>query len=507
MGSEAIKKARFALLFLLFSCLFVWAGGYDAQLKKAERSVASASKTVVWRGYHDYQSLYMKGLLESDKALQKRALEGLIKASKRLGLDATRYRNALKSVAPATRQRQAQRASRSRTLSRPVVRHTGKRARLVKSEITAHRLSLRFDRPLSKRDVHHFVLKEEGRWLYVYDLQPAALPYAIKRVKGDGFKEIRIGQFDPRRVRVVVETTHPYQPLWRLEGKRLEITLPGASLTVRHTHSKPQTSRSFRKHRPQKEARQSRRIRSKRGAAAVGAATGAYRPDKTYTVVIDPGHGGKDGGAVGYRGKREKDAVLALAKELKTILRKRGYRVYLTRERDRFIPLKRRTRFANRKHADLFISIHANAAPRRGDKIKNRGIETYFLSRARTNRAKRVAAIENSSDIKSMDRYSKEAYLSVLNREKIIESNKLAIDLQRQMLMSVRRAYNGVVDNGVREGPFWVLVGAQMPAVLIEVGYITNPTEALRLFSSKYRKLLAEGIANGVDSYVYHNLR
>jgi N-acetylmuramoyl-L-alanine amidase len=95
----------------------------------------------------------------------------------------------------------------------------------------------------------------------------------------------------------------------------------------------------------------------------------------------------------------------------------------------------------------------------------------------------------------------------MLNREKIIESNKLAIDLQKQMLASVRRKYKDVVDNGVRKGPFWVLVGAQMPAVLIEIGYITHPTEARRLFNPYYQKLLAEGIANGIESYIYHKDR
>jgi len=447
----------------------------------------------------------MKGLLENDKSLQKRALEGLIEASNRLGLDATRYRNALKTVSP--------KSYRHKNRRKPTVRRSrkssGGKIRLRKTEVRDGRLVLHFNRQVPGDGLRHFILKEKRRVLYVFDLEPAVLPFAIKRIRGEGFKEIRIGQFDPRRVRVVVETRKPYKPTWRIEGESLQISLPGGSLVVRPVAKAVKKSQK----RPQHSvASSASRNRQKRPATPVVSKKRApadkhYTLDRTYTVVIDPGHGGKDGGAVGYRGKREKDAVLALAKRLKTILKKRGYRVYLTRERDRFIPLKRRTRFANRKHADLFISIHANAVPKNGDRIKNRGIETYFLSRARTNRAKRVAAIENSSDVKSMDRYTKEAYLSVLNREKIIESNKLAIDLQRQMLMSVRRAYNGVVDNGVREGPFWVLVGAQMPAVLIEVGYISNPTEALRLFSSKYQNLLAEGIANGIESYVYHNLR
>jgi len=124
---------------------------------------------------------------------------------------------------------------------------------------------------------------------------------------------------------------------------------------------------------------------------------------------------------------------------------------------------------------------------------------------ARSERAKRVAAIENRADVNDLDRYTKNTYLSLLNNKKMVESNKLAIDLQKQILSSLRRKYRGVVDNGVREGPFWVLVGAQMAAVLIEIGYITHPTEAKRLFNPNYQKLLAEGIANGIESYIYHN--
>ncbi|MRI59172.1 MAG: hypothetical protein C6H99_06690 [Epsilonproteobacteria bacterium] len=218
-------------------------------------------------------------------------------------------------------------------------------------------------------------------------------------------------------------------------------------------------------------------------------------------IVIDPGHGGKDSGAVGYKGKKEKDIVLSIAKRVYKKLKKAGYKVYLTRRGDYFISLRNRTRFANKVKANLFISIHANAAPKKSKRLSMKGVETFFLSPARSERAKRIAALENRVDMKNMSYYSKNVFLNFINREKTIMSNKLAIDIQRNILLALRKKYRGVVDGGVRPGPFWVLVGAQMPAILVETGYITNPTEAMRLSNPLYQNLIAEGIVKGVESY------
>ena len=436
----------------------------------------------------------MKGLLDADKKLQIQALEGLIDASKVLGLDPTRYNNALRVLRPEPKKRPKTARSSAKKPKKGSSSGTSKRRTLKSSEISGGRLVLTFDGPISEAGVRHFVLKRKLRYLYVFDLQPVRLPYPIKRFKGTGFREIRIAQFDPKRVRVVVETDVRYRPAYRREGNRFLVTLPGTK-----GETKKKKSRSEPKLKPSAPP-----AAVPSGAVSHPSALPASRL-RRYTIVIDPGHGGKDSGAVGYHRKKEKDAVLSVAKRLKKVLERRGFHVYLTRSRDVFIPLKRRTHLANRKEADFFVSIHANAAAKKSHYLKSKGIETYFLSPARSGRAKRVAAIENRSEIKNVDRYTKEAYLSVLNREKIIESNKLAIDLQKQVLASLRSKYRGVVDNGVREGPFWVLVGAQMPAVLIEIGYITHPTEAKRLFNPNYQKLLAEGIANGIESYIIHN--
>jgi len=229
-----------------------------------------------------------------------------------------------------------------------------------------------------------------------------------------------------------------------------------------------------------------------------------YKINKNKIIVIDAGHGGKDSGAVGPNKRYEKHSVLSVSKYVYNNLKAQGYKVYLTRNRDKFIKVNNRTILANRKKADIFISIHANSVPKsKAHKIS--GIETFFLSPARSERAKRVAAKENKSDIRKMNYSSKNSFLTVLNRGKITASNKLAIDVQKNMLHTLRKSYKHVNDSGVREGPFWVLVGAQMPSILIEIGYISHPTESKRLYSRAYQKKMALGISKGINAYFAKN--
>ncbi|MDX9756992.1 MAG: N-acetylmuramoyl-L-alanine amidase, partial [Sulfurimonas sp.] len=146
------------------------------------------------------------------------------------------------------------------------------------------------------------------------------------------------------------------------------------------------------------------------------------------------------------------------------------------------------------------VSIHANAVE---EKNANniQGIECFFLSPSRSERAKNAAAAENSADMSDMNMYGKDSYLNLLNHHNILASNKLAIDLQRGMLGEVNKKYKDVNDNGVKEGPFWVLVGAQMPSVLVEVGFLSHPQEGKRLGEDPYRKTLAKGLADGIERY------
>lgn len=220
------------------------------------------------------------------------------------------------------------------------------------------------------------------------------------------------------------------------------------------------------------------------------------------TVVIDPGHGGKDPGAVGPGGLREKDIALYVGKRLGHILKKRhGINVIYTRDRDVFVPLNERTELANRKKADLFISIHTNSSEQR----KVRGIETYFLNWTNNREALRVAARENKVSLKKMKQMQDglQAILQDLARNnKREESMRLAHSVQNAMVDTLKRDYRMVEDLGVKYALFYVLVGAEMPSILVEISFISNREEERRLATRSYKNKIAEAIARGIDSYV-----
>ncbi|MCM0755746.1 N-acetylmuramoyl-L-alanine amidase [Desulfovibrio aminophilus] len=212
------------------------------------------------------------------------------------------------------------------------------------------------------------------------------------------------------------------------------------------------------------------------------------------TIMIDPGHGGKDGGAVA-NGLREKDVNLQFAKILGRKLKDQGFNVLYTRTTDIFIPLEKRTAMANARKADIFISIHCNA----NTDSRVNGLETYTLNLARTEDAVRVAARENAVDAKRISDLQFILTDLMLN-SKMKESTDLAKGVQREVVKSVRSNWE-LRDHGVREAPFYVLMGAKMPAVLVELGYVTNKAEASRLKSDYYLKYLADGIVEGVLAY------
>lgn len=227
--------------------------------------------------------------------------------------------------------------------------------------------------------------------------------------------------------------------------------------------------------------------------------------NKHRIVVLDPGHGGKDCGAI-MNNICEKTLTLSIAKKAFQELKNRGYTVYLTRNSDKYISLRDRTDMANEKNADIFVSIHINSLDKKSKNYKTAsGIETYFLSTARSERARKVAEAENKDNIEVMNYFSKLSFLNYINSQRLLASNKLAIDVQSGMLISARSLYKNTIDGGVREGPFWVLAGALMPSILIESGYITNSTDLARLRTKEYQEVLAKGIANGIDGYFLKN--
>ena len=224
-------------------------------------------------------------------------------------------------------------------------------------------------------------------------------------------------------------------------------------------------------------------------------------------VVIDAGHGGHDSGAV-EANKKEKDLVLQITKKLYKEFKDEGYDVYLTRANDRFIKLGQRTRIADKKDAKVFISIHANAISDRKRFSDVEGVETYYLQKTRDEKSQRIAARENASVLQGTDSLSKDVIIdSVLNGPKIIESHKLAIDVQKNMVKNLKDEYSEVKDGGVRPAPFYVLVGASRPSILVEVGYITNPKERKRLFTSGYQDEIVLGIVEGVGNYIDNRKR
>ncbi|MCC8193078.1 MAG: N-acetylmuramoyl-L-alanine amidase [Deltaproteobacteria bacterium] len=213
------------------------------------------------------------------------------------------------------------------------------------------------------------------------------------------------------------------------------------------------------------------------------------------TIMIDAGHGGKDPGAMG-NGITEKHVTLTLAKMVGERLKKQGFTVLFTRQNDSFVALDQRAVMANNKKADLFISLHVNSST---DK-KTNGLETYFLDLARTSSAATVAARENAVSVKNISDLQF-ILTDLMLTSKLQESQDLAATVHGRMFARLRQAGFVMNDNGVRSAPFYVLMGARMPAVLVEVGYLSNAEDARRIKNQKYLERLADGVAQGVVDY------
>lgn len=228
----------------------------------------------------------------------------------------------------------------------------------------------------------------------------------------------------------------------------------------------------------------------------LGAALGL----KIRTIVIDPGHGGKDPGAV-YNGMREKDIVLEISKYLYDYLKADpDLNIHLTRDKDIFIPLEERTAIANKLKADIFVSIHANAAKNKAAS----GLETFVFNVTNDRAALEVAALENQATTKSISDLQG-ILKDILKYSKLEESVSLAGSVQSNLVKSVNATKKQNL--GVKQAPFYVLVGATMPAILVETGFISNNEDAAKLRSSAYRKKVAKGIYEGLKEYIskYNN--
>ncbi len=216
------------------------------------------------------------------------------------------------------------------------------------------------------------------------------------------------------------------------------------------------------------------------------------------TIVIDPGHGGKDPGARGRQGTEEKDITLKVALKLRDLLSKQsGIRVLMTRERDEFVELEDRAKFANGQQADLFVSIHVNSHPQRSVK----GIEIYHFGEAKDQRALEVAARENGTPLNSTGVGWEYLVADLLTSKKIEESLELAWIAKEAMVTSLNDHYD-LVDHGVKTAPFYVLRFTSMPSILAEIAYISNSAEEDLLRNGRFTTRVAEALMEGVNTFL-----
>jgi N-acetylmuramoyl-L-alanine amidase len=303
-------------------------------------------------------------------------------------------------------------------------------------------------------------------------------------------KQIRIGQYSADIVRVVLDmhSLRAHNAFILADPYRLVVDVQGVKAPPDNTA----------KEAPAKKAP------AKRGAASqdkqpapAAAATGGIRK-----IVLDPGHGGKDPGALGFGGSREKDIVLSIAKKLAAKLRKEmGIQVVLTRKDDRFVALENRTAIANAEDADLFISLHMNASVNGEAK----GIETYYLDNTSDEAALRLAARENGTSRKNIS--DLQFILSDMTQNmKLEDSITLAHRLQKSVVGGMAQSVREVKDLGVKKALFYVLVGARMPSVLVEMFFVTNRSEGWAMSRASTQDAMVEALMRGIQNYAQANL-
>ncbi|MEW6184471.1 MAG: N-acetylmuramoyl-L-alanine amidase, partial [Thermodesulfobacteriota bacterium] len=308
---------------------------------------------------------------------------------------------------------------------------------------------------------------EKPERLYL-DLFPARLaadtaPLVIQ----DGLlKGARIGQYDASTVRLVldIESIKGYKVFFLENPFRLIVDVSGKEKPLEQTVVPPE--------------------KEKKLSLAQQLGLGVRR------IVIDAGHGGKDTGAIGKTTVYEKNLTLKIAQKLSQRIRQElDLEVIMTRDTDRFIPLEERTAIANTRHADLFLSIHVNASPN----TQAEGVETYFLNLATDEESIRVAARENATSTKRISDMQKILKDLMLNT-KIDESSRLAGHIQKTLVESLNEKFAPVKNLGVKQAPFYVLIGAQMPSILVETSFISNDRERERLLQEDYLDQIVEGL-------------
>ena len=343
---------------------------------------------------------------------------------------------------------------------------------------------------------HHKLRQARGGSLpeRVYiDIAGARIAPGVKDMPiGDGLLKVaRVGQYRPDVVRVVldIENIRSYKIFPLSDPFRIIIDVKGERKTeISRMEDSIQAAdpEPFLKKEPSSEER--------RGTPAPG----KIKLGKVRRIVVDPGHGGHDPGAVGPDGANEKDVVLAIGLKLAGKLKEEmGLDVVMTRSTDVFIPLEERTAIANKVNADLFVSIHANASLNKAAA----GIETYYLNLAKTDKAARVAARENNTSLEKVG-LLQTILFDLMANYKINDSARMAEEVQKALHGKVSRKYHEARNLGVKQGPFYVLVGATMPSILVETAFISNEQEAELLKDREFQETTASGIMEGIRSYI-----
>ncbi len=347
---------------------------------------------------------------------------------------------------------------------------------------------------------------------FFVDLTRARLGKAVRRdVRvGDGrIARIRVGQYDERTTRVVIELAGRVRPKVFTLASPPRVVMDFAGRAVAPAQRSAPKAAEKPKAPSAATTRNASAVRTSPAPAkpAVPAASRSAA-GRRARIVLDPGHGGRDPGAVGVRGATEKyltyDIATRVARKLRTRL---NAEVLLTRTNDSYISLPRRKDAANHASADAFVSIHCNAARN----SKANGIETYYLKNTNDRATLRLARLENGVDalIDGAD-VSNDADLPYILSDMVqgykeADSRLLAGHVQRELVRQAGTRYKSVKDLGVKQGPFYVLDGTYMPAILVETAFVTNATEAARLRSPEYRDTLAEGIYRGIERYLQDN--
>jgi len=323
------------------------------------------------------------------------------------------------------------------------------------------------------------------------DFDGARIAPGVKDISiGDGLlKTARVGQYRSDIVRVVLDVenirdykifplSEPFRIIIDVKGER-RMEISRLEDTIRAPRSEPAAA---------KEPVTSEKVNT----------GGKFKPAKIRRIVVDPGHGGHDPGAMGADGLKEKDIVLSIGLKLARQLKEQlGLDVVMTRSTDVFIPLEERTAIANKVNADLFLSIHANASLNKSAS----GIETYYLNLAKSDKAARVAARENNTSLEKVG-LLQNILFDLMANYKINDSARLADDVQKSLHGKLEKKYGGLKNLGVKQGPFYVLVGATMPSILVETAFISNEHDAELLTDNDYQDATAAGIVDGVRSYI-----